>query len=53
MRALPLGLCLALWLTPALAEDPQPPAEPVRTGQDVFGRIAESLQSESCTPAAA
>ena len=52
MRTLPIGLCLALWLTPALAEDPMPPAEPVRTGQDVFGRIAESLDPQSCTPAA-
>lgn len=52
MRTLPLGWCLALWLTPALAEDPLPPAEPVRTGQDVFGRIAESLDPQSCTPAA-
>jgi len=52
MRTLPIGLCLALWLTPALAEDPLPPAEPVRTGQDVFGRIAESLDPQSCTPAA-
>ena len=52
MRTLPLGLCLAFWLVPALAEDPQPPPEPIRSGEAVFRRIAESLDPASCTPAA-
>ncbi len=52
MRAA-LALGLALWLSPALAEDAEPAKNGLRTGQEVFDRIAHSLAPESCTPAAA